>query len=295
MAWFSEEGRLTKERVLEIISSRARALTDISSAVTVKPNQAVRISDFEIAFGKDGSIIRLEYDGRTFADCEHKLAVPMYEQFSKDEYNRFFSQYNRLDVRWSREDFTKIGLDKVRAKYQSYTAKAKIYMQGEKIIVRYAFPAKASDKCGCPRVCESVITANKDRLFIDFGWFDKPANRMTEAFWLGFKPKAKNKRIQKLTLPINPSEVVRKGNRRLHGTDFGVIYDELSIEAVDNALIAPASPSILNFTQEIPKDDEGVHFNLYNNMWNTNFPMWYEEDARFRFVISVNRGDGDLT
>ena len=30
------------------------------------------------------------------------------------------------------------------------------------------------------------------------------------------------------------------------------------------------------------------HFNLFNNIWNTNFPMWYEDDARFRFVLSVN-------
>ena len=29
----------------------------------------------------------------------------------------------------------------------------------------------------------------------------------------------------------------------------------------------------------------GVWFNLYNNMWNTNFPLWYDEDARFRFVV----------
>ena len=29
-----------------------------------------------------------------------------------------------------------------------------------------------------------------------------------------------------------------------------------------------------------------MHVNLYNNVWGTNFPMWYEEDARFRFVLS---------
>ena len=278
-----------REKALAIISSRARELTDISSAAIIKPKQRARLAGFEIAFDKDGSIIHLENGGRAFADDGHRLAVPMYEQFSADEYNRFFSQYNRLDILWAREDFTKIGLDKVRAKYQSYTAKAKIYMQGEKIIVRYAFPKRAFDKCGCPRVCEAVFSADADRLFIDFSWFDKPANRMTEAFWLGFEPIAANKRIQKLSWPIDPSAVVCKGNRRLHGTDFGVIYDEITIEALDSALVAPAAPSILNFTQESPRDEEGVHFNLYNNMWNTNFPMWYEEDAKFRFVITVKQ------
>ena len=35
--------------------------------------------------------------------------------------------------------------------------------------------------------------------------------------------------------------------------------------------------------------ENGVWFNLYNNMWNTNFPMWYDEDALFRFRIRVGR------
>jgi len=28
-----------------------------------------------------------------------------------------------------------------------------------------------------------------------------------------------------------------------------------------------------------------LYFNLYNNIWNTNFPMWYSDDALFRFKI----------
>ena len=31
----------------------------------------------------------------------------------------------------------------------------------------------------------------------------------------------------------------------------------------------------------------GVHFCLLNNLWGTNFPMWFEEDCRFRFKISL--------
>jgi hypothetical protein len=28
-----------------------------------------------------------------------------------------------------------------------------------------------------------------------------------------------------------------------------------------------------------------LHFNLYNNIWGTNHPMWYDEDAKFRFAL----------
>lgn len=71
----------------------------------------------------------------------------------------------------------------------------------------------------------------------------------------------------------------------MHGTDYGILYDEMAIEALDTALVSPGQPSLLNFRQDIPTDGEGVFFNLYNNVWATNFPMWYDENARFRFAL----------
>ncbi|NOG48471.1 MAG: hypothetical protein HND48_02750 [Chloroflexi bacterium] len=50
-------------------------------------------------------------------------------------------------------------------------------------------------------------------------------------------------------------------------------------------LVAPGRPSLLDFHNRLPDMSGGVHFNLYNNVWGTNFPMWFEDDARFRFVL----------
>jgi hypothetical protein len=41
------------------------------------------------------------------------------------------------------------------------------------------------------------------------------------------------------------------------------------------------------FDNDLPQMQEGVHVNLYNNLWGTAFPQWYGEDMRFRFVIRV--------
>jgi hypothetical protein len=30
-----------------------------------------------------------------------------------------------------------------------------------------------------------------------------------------------------------------------------------------------------------------VRFNLYNNKWGTNFPMWSEGSLAFRFVLAI--------
>jgi len=84
---------------------------------------------------------------------------------------------------------------------------------------------------------------------------------------------------------------VRDGARALHAVDRGVSYGDahgrLSIDTLDAPLVAPGAPSLLQWTNEQPALDKGMHVNLYNNVWGTNFPQWYDEDATFRFVIHV--------
>jgi hypothetical protein len=95
--------------------------------------------------------------------------------------------------------------------------------------------------------------------------------------------------LDKMGATISPLEVVRNGNRRLHAVDRCVKYvgDEgaFRIISLDAPLVAPGEPVLLNFDSRQPPLKNGMHFNLYNNIWGTNFPMWYEEDARFRFQL----------
>jgi hypothetical protein len=37
-----------------------------------------------------------------------------------------------------------------------------------------------------------------------------------------------------------------------------------------------------------PDWSQGLRVNLYNNKWGTNFPMWWEGQARFRFRLTVS-------
>lgn len=40
-----------------------------------------------------------------------------------------------------------------------------------------------------------------------------------------------------------------------------------------------------NKLEDIRKD--GISFVLYNNVWGTNFPLWYEDNAKFSFNIKA--------
>jgi hypothetical protein len=85
---------------------------------------------------------------------------------------------------------------------------------------------------------------------------------------------------------------VSKGGRNLHGFNSGLFYDDgerkLLIESLDCPIVAPGIPSLLDFNDQLPDMTKGLHFNLFNNKWGTNFPTWYSDDAKFRFSILFN-------
>lgn len=269
-----------------IINDTLRPKAKCDGMKRIPVAKEIVLGEFLIKFNKKGEIVSLEKDGRVLADKDNRLCTLLYEQFSYDDYLRRFGQYNRLDVDWAREDFRKEGMHYGVDDHYDFEPEAVVFANEESVVVRYTFDRMATERFGCPESFDLIISADENQLRFDLAWFNKPANRMAEALWFGFNPKAENKRISKLGQWIDVSKTVKKGGKRLHATDYGVDYDILTIETVDAALVSPQEPSLLNFTQEEPKE-KGIYFNLYNNIWGTNFPMWYEDDARFRFNLML--------
>ena len=42
-----------------------------------------------------------------------------------------------------------------------------------------------------------------------------------------------------------------------------------------------------NKNYSIIVDDVSIHFNLGNNLWNTNFSMWWEGSVTYHFTIEL--------
>ena len=87
---------------------------------------------------------------------------------------------------------------------------------------------------------------------------------------------------------MSHSEVPGNHGRPTGPTRHHDATGRLAIETLDAPLVAPGEPSLLNFNNRQPVLKRGMHFNLYNNVWGTNFPMWYDDDARFRFILRVS-------
>lgn len=60
---------------------------------------------------------------------------------------------------------------------------------------------------------------------------------------------------------------------------------EVSIETLDATLVCPGERRLLQFDHTFASLEGGMHMNLHNNIWGTNFRAWYEEDAQFRFKL----------
>jgi len=273
-------------------------------------HQALRLENeyFKITFNDRNATICSLIEvpqGLRWADELHPLGVLSYQSFSAADYDRFFRQYI-IDAEkngdWPKEDFCKPGLE--TAHPDSRVWKPLILECYERkiepdlsVMFRLTFEKDCVQKYGAP--AEVFLTyslrASEPAIFIDLQWFNKAACRMPEALWFGFVPllpEGAQWWMDKLGRRISPLSVVENGNRHLHAVDRSVelLYSggRFNLEALDSPLVAPGQPSPLDFNNRQPEASRGMHFCLLNNLWGTNFPMWFEEDCRFRFAIRID-------
>jgi hypothetical protein len=115
---------------------------------------------------------------------------------------------------------------------------------------------------------------------------------MPEALWLTFHPNTTDQQgwtMDKSGEPISPFDVAVAGSRHLHAvsTSFGYRSEgrSFTVETLDAPLIALGERSPLNFSRAQPDLSGGIHCNLFNNAWGTNYIMWFGENMRFPFRL----------
>ena len=198
-----------------------------------------------------------------------------WELFDNSDYERYMKTYMRLIIDWSIWDFTKVGL----ADYKGGIFAAKMacaYSVGGKILYEYRFDKKAEEEYGLPY----FIVENTDGE-ISLKWFGKKASRLPQAFWFKLLGQDENWQINKMGQWIDPKNIA--GSPFICAVDKGIRNEKLEVEPLDSCLVAPFGRKLLHYNEDADKD---MYFNLYNNIWNTNFPMWYSDDAMFRFKIT---------
>lgn len=282
------------------------------AGVPVEPGARVRIGDWEVAISAEtGAIVHLvdTVTGHVLADAEHRVGVLAHQAFSEADYQRRWDTYvhsRPADDWWAVEDNLKPGIDAAGAVSAWWEPASVAVHHGETLsgrpddalVVVLQMPSDAVETSGAPARVELHLTdAGPDtgppRLGLELRWDAKPANRLPEATWLGVRPVVADPAamvLDKLGQDVSPLDVVPGGNRQLHAVGDGVRWPGpdgvVALRTLDAPLVAPgARPHLLDFTRDQPDLDQGVWVCLHDNLWGTNFPMWSEGRARFRFHL----------
>ncbi len=228
------------------------------------------------------------------------LAGLSYQMFDGNDYDDFLHRYLRRRPEWALDDLGKRGLEK------SHAVSATLYAQtvsqsvrkekkGIRTITELRFPeCEGVDTRVYPaRIQVNSWTAkNGKRSEVALTIYGKPAVRLPESYWLSFTvPGVESVIAEKMGERVDLMDVVEKGNRQMHGIDRYVDLitskGTIRISSQEAFLVNVGEAQGLNYSTGYPDLRNGVHFNLSNNLWGTNFSMWTEGSLTYHFVIET--------
>ena len=262
---------------------------------------------------QSGAINRLQNKktAREWASNSNLLGLFSYQTLSQTDYDRFFASYIKTTADWAFKDFGKPNISKFGARSQEWLPTiVDLHLEETPESHRVIATLKINDqqaldsgRAAFPRriYIELMLPREEPLIHLNVYCFDKAPTRMPEAIWLSFNPVAPNKGAWPSTSPstyltldksgeaISPFEVVDSGNRHMHAVSDGFTYKDgphtFTIETLDAPVVALGEKTPLLFSNAQPDLSKGIHSNLFNNAWGTNYIMWYGEDMRFRYIL----------
>lgn len=228
------------------------------------------------------------------------LAGLSYQMFDGDDYDDFQNRYLRARYGWALDDLGKRGLKESHAVSvtlyaQTMAQSVRKEKKGTRIITELRFPENEKvDKRVYPERIQvnCFTTKNGKRSEVALTVYGKPAVRLPESYWLSFTvPGIESVIAEKMGERVNLMDVVEKGNRQMHGIDRYVDLitsgETIRISSKEAFLLNVGEAQGLNYSTNYPDKHKGVHFNLNNNLWGTNFSMWNEGSLTYHFVIET--------
>lgn len=204
-----------------------------------------------------------------------ELSWQIFDNSDYDRYKKSYMQFDEENTDWATWDYTKPGLYDYKGGIYPALPTEYYIMENTKY-AKLEFSDEISQKYGLPYLWAEITDDE-----VKISWFGKKASRLPQAAWVKFTGLKEKWLVNKLGQWIDPEKVL--GSPLIMATNKGITNGEVTIEPLDSALVAPFGRRLLDF--ELNPNGQDMYFNLYNNIWNTNFPMWYSDDTYFRFRI----------
>ena len=286
-------------------------LADPAPAVS-NSSTSLDTSYYKVTFDLDrGGIASLvgKKSGRELVDKSSGYALGqfLHERFSVNEVNRF-SAYASDRVRsfWpdgAVADIAKPGMPgPAESPYLAVTPAGWTITQVRSDL-EDVVTLTAGDAKGLARGYTLVFKFPHQAAYVDEEWTvtDKVPNKIPEGGWLCFPFAVENPRftVGRPGGPINPAtDIVPGANREILAVSTGVAMagpdgSGAELFPLDSPLVSLEKPGLWQWSLDFVPKKSVVFINLYNNQYNTNFPLWqdgtWSERARILAVGSGNQ------
>ena len=279
-----------------------------SSAASRMAQPSIETDHLVVEFDpQTAAIIRLgnKATGREWASKANPIALLTYQTLSQADYDVFFASYIKSKADWAFKDFGKPNIDKFGAVTQEWHPLLKdLHLEETPTSQRVLANLQIDD----PEAFSSGRASFPHQLYLELILHNQRANPGSQPLLF---PEARHQNargalahlqpgrrgseqdwiLEKSGQSISPFEVVASGNRHMHAVSESFSCKDgqhtFAVETLDAPVVALGKRTPLGFSNTQPDLSQGIHSNLYNNAWGTNYIMWYGEDMRFRYVLHL--------
>ena len=276
------------------------------SVVYVLPVHGGTISiQFDVASGNIIMFTDSRVSNGSLASRGQPLAQIVYQTFNNKSYDAFLSEYLYTKTSWADKDLGKHGLNVSALQLMSPSIKT-MWSNLNKALMEYHFLVQLTfndstvvSEYGAPQTLWLEVMINNDtQLNLTLYIVNKTATRLPESLSLYFDPVAKDDSrmfVTKLGSLVDVDSVVKNGSQHLHSSQ-AVTYTnpsstkQIVFESLDTSVLCVGIPNPFPTPPSHPVENDGFAFNIFNNIWGTNYVMWYpyvEEDksSKYRFTM----------
>ncbi|MDK1377369.1 MULTISPECIES: DUF5054 domain-containing protein [unclassified Sinorhizobium] len=272
--------------------------TEVPAAIDgqpLAPTGKVVLGDMELELDPGtGDILALAAGNRRL-EGDERLVGYRYESYDADDLALFMDSYLTDRPEWAILDHGKPGLHQAQTALSASFRPQLIGVarDGSQLVIGCRFSGAAQEYLGAPAQVDYIVRPTGDGVELAVVLRGKPANRMPEAGFLEVAPKGvRGWEFCKTGLWQEAARTVRRGGGALQAifAARATLADggHIRIEPLDSPLAGPLGQPFMLFPDRPPAYESGLAFNLHNNKWGTNFPMWWEGDFMSRFRIQID-------
>ena len=251
------------------------------------------LGDSRFSVNSFGGVSNLILNGKC-AVRENNLPAVTFDSYSQKDYDYWFSHYSRdLDKVgvWAYPDFGKPGIDKISHEYLGgrfdYSLASLSVDKNDDSITALAELRTNRVLCnslGAPKRVQIKYTLTLNGFSAELLWLDKSPSRLPEATMFHFYPIDGDVAFSKLGSFVSPLDIVKNGAKNISAAEY-VKCGDFTIKNFHSPLVSLGHGKILQFDNKTGSLFDGLAFILCDNVWGTNFPLWYGDNAYFAFEI----------